>query len=154
MSIFRPAVLGACFACLMLAGNTLAQDESSIVGVWVNGDGDGWIELEIVGSELIGRILGSPADPLNRNPSRLDIQNPEESLRDRPLRGLTILSGFRYEGDGRWDGGRVYDPNSGNTYKGTITVVDDVTLKLRGFIGISLFGRTEVWVRRVENKSM
>ncbi len=151
MSLFRPAVLVACFACLILTGNTLAQDASSIEGVWVNGDGDGWIELEIVGPELIGRILGSPADPLNRNPSRLDTQNPEESLRDRPLRGLTILSGFRYEGDGRWDGGRVYDPNSGNTYQGTITVVDNVTLKLRGFIGISLFGRTEVWVRRADN---
>jgi uncharacterized protein (DUF2147 family) len=151
MSLFRLAVAVACFACLVLAANTLAQDESSIEGVWVNGDGDGWIELEIVGSELIGRILGSPADPFNRNPSRLDNQNPQESLRDRPLRGLTILSGFRNEGDGRWGGGRVYDPNSGNTYKGTITVVDDVTLKLRGFIGISLFGRTEVWVRRGEN---
>ena len=57
------------------------------------------------------------------------------------------LSGFRYDVDGRWVDGRIYDPNSGNTYKGTIQQVDANTLKLRGYIGISLFGRTEKWTR-------
>jgi uncharacterized protein (DUF2147 family) len=50
--------------------------------------------------------------------------------------------------DGQWTGGRVYDPNSGNTYRGTITLIDADTLKLRGYVGITLFGRTEIWKRR------
>ena len=47
----------------------------------------------------------------------------------------------------RWAGGMIYDPNSGNTYKGTMRLVDRNTLKLRGYIGISLFGRSDTWTR-------
>ena len=57
------------------------------------------------------------------------------------------MSGFTYQADGRWVGGRIYDPNSGKTYKGTIRQVDGNTLKFRGYVGISLFGRTETWKR-------
>jgi len=133
---------------LVLAPLSRGDDVSPVDGIWVNGDGDGWIELSVIAGELRGRIIGSPDDPQNARPSRLDEKNPDESERRRPLRGLTILSGFRSAGGGRWAGGRVYDPNSGNTYRGTITLVDADTLRLRGYIGISLFGRTEVWRRR------
>lgn len=136
------------FVIGMLMECSFAQDELAIVGVWLNADGDGWIKLDLVNSELRGRILGSPEDPDNKKPSRLDSENPNEELRNRELRGLTILSGFHYEGEGRWAAGRVYDPNSGNTYRGTLTLIDKDTLTLRGFIGISLFGRTETWTRR------
>ena len=139
-----------CFAIGLLTEGLNAQDELVIQGTWLNGDHSGWIELIVAGSELRGRIVGSPDDPQNKKPSRLDLENPNEELRSRELRGLAILSGFHYEGDGRWAGGRVYDPNSGNTYKGTITLVDNNTLKLRGFVGISLFGRTETWTRRTK----
>jgi uncharacterized protein (DUF2147 family) len=119
-----------------------------IEGVWINGDGDGWIELYIENEELKGRIIGSPEDPENRNPSRLDTENPDPALRDRELRGLVILTGFHYDGNGEWKEGRIYDPNSGNTYRGTIRMENPDRLKLRGYIGISLFGRTETWKRR------
>ena len=104
-SIALPAILAAlwCFAAL-------AQDESSVEGIWINADGDGWIELRIVAGNLQGRIIGSPNDPDNSDPSRLDIENPDPALRARPLRGLLILEGVSLEGVGRWTGGRVYDP--------------------------------------------
>jgi len=148
MSTVAARRLMLCFAIGLLTEGLLAQDELVIQGTWLNGDHTGWIELIVVESELRGRIVGSPDDPHNKKPSRLDIENPKVELRSRELRGLTILSGFHYESDGSWVDGRVYDPNSGNTYKGTITLVDNDTLKLRGFIGISLFGRTETWTRR------
>jgi len=135
-------------AVLALIGSSTAVAQSEIEGVWINGDGDGWIELQINNGVLEGKIVGSPDDPENRKPSRLDVENPDKALRSRAVRGLTMISGFRADGAGRWTGGRVYDPNSGNTYRGTITVIDIDTLKLRGFIGISLFGRTEFWRRR------
>jgi len=151
MSTVAARRLMLCFAIGLLTEGLLAQDELVIQGTWLNGDHTGWIELIVVESELRGRIVGSPDDPHNKKPSRLDIENPKVELRSRELRGLTILSGFHYESDGSWVDGRVYDPNSGNTYKGTITLVDNDTLKLRGFIGISLFGRTETWTRRTKN---
>ena len=57
----------------------------------------------------------------------------------------TWLSG---DGDGAWSGGFIYDPNSGKTYRGKIKLTDPDTLRLRGYIGISLLGRTEVWKRQ------
>lgn len=126
----------------------VADDTTDILGVWINGDGDGWIELTIDDGELQGRIIGSPDDPNGQAPSRLDTENPDPALRQRELRGLVILTGFRFAGDREWKDGRIYDPNSGNTYKGTIRQVGANELTLRGYVGISLFGRTESWHRR------
>jgi len=145
-------IIGCVLSCVLVltATGVIADDRTAVEGTWLNGAGDGWIELRIDGEELRGHISGSPDDPLNQKPSRLDASNPDESLRNRELRGLVILSGFRYEDSGRWSGGRIYDPNSGNTYRGTITLTDRNTLKLRGYIGVSLFGRTETWRRKAE----
>lgn len=134
-------------AGLLILNMPLDASAADIEGTWLNGQGDGLIELRIVGAVLEGRIVGSPDDPHNLKPSRLDELNPDPALRSRPLRGLTILTGFVRDGDGTWHNGRIYDPNSGKTYRGTITAVDTNTLKLRGFIGISLFGRTDTWRR-------
>jgi uncharacterized protein (DUF2147 family) len=147
----RLSRLGVIALLGLMAGPVGADHHSVVEGVWVNGDGDGWIELAIRDDELTGTIVGSPDDPEHRNPSRLDTENPDPALRSRPVRGLVIMTGFRYEGDGEWTGGRIYDPNSGNTYKGTIRVQDADTLKLRGYVGISLLGRTDTWTRRPES---
>lgn len=133
--------------CLLATAAALGADPALVEGTWLNGDGDGWIELAIEDDQLVGRIAGSPDDPEGRRPARQDVRNPDPALRSRRLLGLVILSGFRRDGD-RWTGGRIYDPNSGNTYRGTITVVDRDTLSLRGYVGISLFGRSENWKRR------
>jgi uncharacterized protein (DUF2147 family) len=131
---------------LVLLPLAAASEMSSIEGRWLSGDGDGWIEIALEGDGLVGRIAGSPNDQPGDAP-RYDDLNPDPTLRSRPLKGLTVMSGFRYDSNGRWVNGRIYDPNSGKTYKGTIEQLDANTLKLRGYVGISLFGRTEIWVR-------
>ena len=131
---------------LVLVPLVVASASQGIEGRWLSGDGDGWIEITLEGDSLVGRIAGSPNDQPGDAP-RYDELNPDPTLRGRPLKGLMIMSGFRYDTDGRWVDGRIYDPNSGNTYKGTIKQVDANTLKLRGYVGISLFGRTETWIR-------
>jgi uncharacterized protein (DUF2147 family) len=79
-------------------------------------------------------------------PDRIDARNPESSLRNRPLCGLDVGSGFRKVDETHLDNGHVYDPKNGHTYSGTIVAKGD-DLNLRGYIGISLLGRTEVWHR-------
>ena len=119
---------------------------SDVEGRWLSGDGDGWIKIELVGDSLIGKIAGSPNDRPEDQP-RFDELNPDPALRERPLLGMTIMSGFSFDGDDRWTGGTIYDPNSGKTYKATIRQVNANKLKLRGYVGISLFGRTDTWTR-------
>jgi uncharacterized protein (DUF2147 family) len=63
-----------------------------------------------------------------------------------------MMGGFTWSKSGgtTWDGGWIYDPDSGTTYDGKITIVDQNTVKLRGFIGISLLGKTLVLRRQAE----
>ncbi|MBU3715157.1 MAG: DUF2147 domain-containing protein, partial [Ferruginibacter sp.] len=80
---------------------------------------------------------------------KLDKNHPDEKVRNRPIIGLTNTWGFVYKGDNVWDDGLIYDPKNGNTYDCTITLKNQNTLEVRGYIGISLIGRTDVWTRQV-----
>jgi uncharacterized protein (DUF2147 family) len=134
----------------MMLSTASAADLPPIEGTWLSGDGDGWIEVTLDGDGLSGVIKGSPNENDDR-PDR-DEKNPDPSLRERPLTGLELFAGFSYDGDGRWEGGTIYDPNSGKTYRCIITWVDRNTLKVRGYIGVPMLGRTETW-KRVADRS-
>ena len=137
-------ILRAGLAMLILSGSAWA-DRAAVEGRWLTQEKDGWIRVELVGDSLVGRIAGAP--PGSPSERELDDRNPDPALRTRKLDGLTIMTGFEYDGDGRWKNGRVYDPNTGKTYRCTLTLIDQDTLEIRGFIGIALFGRTATWTR-------
>lgn len=141
-AIGRTLVIAGLFGMLSVA---LADGVPPIDGTWLSGDGDGWIEITRVGDGLSGVIKGSP-NASDERPD-LDEKNPDPALRDRPLTGLQLFSGFSYAGDGRWTGGSIYDPNSGKTYRCIVTWVDANTLKVRGYVGVPMLGRTETWSR-------
>ena len=65
---------------------------------------------------------------------------------NKPIEGMNILTGLSKDGD-EWNGGKILDPENGKTYKCYITLEDKNKLKLRGYIGFSLIGRTEYWYR-------
>ena len=66
--------------------------------------------------------------------------------KNKPILGLNILDGLKENGD-EWSGGKILDPKNGKYYKCYIKLTEKNTLKLRGYIGISLLGRTEYWYR-------
>ncbi len=128
-----------------------AQTESdAIVGVWKNGEGTGMIKIIRNGEKYQGKIvwLKEPNDPETGKP-KLDKNHPDEKVRSRPLLGLTNTWGFVYKGENIWEEGSIYDPKNGNTYNCTMKLKDKNTLDVRGYIGISLIGRTDVWTRQV-----
>ena len=77
---------------------------------------------------------------------RRDIHNPDRGLRQRPLVGLTIATELNYH-EGRWQGGRIYDPGTGNSYRCQMELSGGGFLQVRGFMGIALLGRTLYWQR-------
>ena len=83
-------------------------------------------------------------------PAQVDSHNPDPALRSRALCGLQIGSHFHLADPNHADGGALYDPRSGKTYTGAMTSVGD-KLKLRGYVGIKLFGRSETWTRAAPN---
>ena len=146
MVSMRGFLLTCCFLAGLLHGEPVMASPTDFTGTWLSGDGDGLIEIQVDGTAIAARILGSPKS--DRDRPETDTLNPDPTLRDRPLIGLNIFSGFTYDGDGKWSGGFIYDPNSGKTYRGKLRLVDTNTIEVRGFIGISLIGRSETWTRQ------
>lgn len=81
-----------------------------------------------------------------------DRKNPDAAKRATPLLGLQILQGFTYAGESRWENGTVYDPESGKTYKCKMWLDGNDKLKVKGYVGVSVLGRTTLWTR-AEDKS-
>ena len=98
------------------------------------------IEVVSCGERVCARLIG-----ISRSaPSQVDGLNPNAALRNRPLCGLEIGSGFKPVDAGRAEDGKLYDPKSGKTYSGSIQRDGD-KLALRGYVGLKVFGRTEIW---------
>lgn len=124
---------------------------SQIVGVWLTEDEDAKVEIFKDDGRYYGKIIWSEKVESGEE-SRFDENNPEEELREREIIGLQILTGFEKTGKNEWENGKIYDPESGNTYSCVIKLnPKNQTLKVRGYMGFSLIGRTTVWKRFVEN---
>ena len=120
----------------------------SPVGLWKTEDAE--IEIFEVDGKLSGKIAALNKQYTSDGIEKTDIFNPDPAKRSRPLIGLIFMSGFTPEGSGRWDHGTIYDPKTGNTYASFIDYNGGDTLKLRGYIGISLIGRTAVLTKAKE----
>jgi len=130
----------------VLSVQVFAQKKDDILGKWLNSSGEGQIEIFKRGDKFFGKLswIKEPNDAAGK--SKKDEKNPTESLRSRPILGLEILKNFIFD-DGKWIDGTIYDPNSGKTYSCKLTLKDANQLSVRGFIGVSLIGRTEVFKR-------
>jgi uncharacterized protein (DUF2147 family) len=113
------------------------------IGRWMTPSKHGVVEIATCGASICGRLVDS--DHIRTNPALADSKNKNPALRNRQLKGLTILQGFA-RGENGWDGGSIYNPDDGGTYKATITIADPDTLKLKGCIVWPLC-KTQVWKR-------
>jgi uncharacterized protein (DUF2147 family) len=121
-------------------------DADVILGTWYNGEKDAKIEVYKCNDQFCGKIIWLK-NPIEDGHPKLDKHNPDEMLQKRGLMGLNILSGFSYTGDSTWEDGDIYNPRDGKTYSCYLKLLDDGSLKVRGFIGISLIGKTQYWTR-------
>jgi uncharacterized protein (DUF2147 family) len=119
----------------------------AIIGVWETGTGKARINITKSGNYFYGRIVWLKEPKNEEGKPKVDKNNPDETKRTTPLLGMKILSGFEFKGDNLWDDGTIYDAESGSTYNCKINLEDANTMNIRGFIGISAFGRTDVWKR-------
>jgi uncharacterized protein (DUF2147 family) len=123
-----------------------AQKADAIIGKWLNPSGEGQVEIYKKGDKYFGKLawIKVPNDASGK--PKTDVKNPDEALRTRPELGLELLKDFTFNGEDVYEGGTIYDPKSGKTYSCKMTI-NGKKLKIRGYVGISLFGRTEEWTR-------
>jgi len=130
------------FVAVAFAAIASDDKQPRILGNWLTESKDGIIQISAAVSGVYeGRIVGG------NHPGRLDEKNPDSTLRGKTLRGAVILRNLRYDGDGKWSGGTIYEPDSGRTYKCLVELVAPDRLKVRGFIGFSLLGKSQLWTR-------
>ncbi len=122
-----------------------SQSADAIVGKWLNKDKDAHIQIYKKGNNYYGKLVWLK-NPTADGKAKTDTKNPDANLKSRPILGLEILNDFNYD-DGVWEDGSIYDPKSGKTYSCKLTLNGNDKLNVRGYIGISLIGRTEVWTR-------
>jgi uncharacterized protein (DUF2147 family) len=121
-----------------------AQNDK-IEGFWFNDKKDAKIQIfKARDGKFYGKIVWLK-DPLKNGKPKTDEKNPKADLKSKPLVELVILRGFEVDGD-TYDDGTIYDPENGKTYDCKMTYKGK-TLAIRGYIGISLFGRTTTWER-------
>lgn len=133
-----------------ILSNSLSAQTTSrgdeIIGVWLSEEKDGKIEIYKQGNRYFGKLIwGKEMYEADGITSKKDVNNTDEKLQKRNLKDLILLTDFVFEGDS-WSGGKIYDPKSGKTYSCNMKL-NGTVLDIRGYVGISLFGRTSQWTR-------
>lgn len=150
------------FAASSVNDGTLNEDQDLILGNWKPSNGrsvvsiyKGKAENGEDPSKYYGKIVWLKEPNDEKGNPRTDINNSDDELRKRPIKGLVIIKDMEFEEvDGKmvtWEGGTIYDPNNGSEYsfEAEIDKKNKNAMDGRGFIGLSLFGRTDTWTRLV-----
>ncbi len=140
------------FIGLLFSFSAFAQDHSTAAGLWQTYDGGkpggkptGMVEIYEENNVWYGKIAGN-SDPEEAKKVSYCTKCPDE-FKDKPFDGLRFMWGFT-RNENNYTGGHILDPNTGNIYNASMNLVDDgKTLKMRGYLGISIFGQTETWTR-------
>jgi uncharacterized protein (DUF2147 family) len=144
-------ILFVCLVTIMLlplaAFAQKAAPGDAILGKWFNAEKDAKIEIYKSDGKYFGKIVWLKFPNDEKGKPKTDIENPDPKLQNRPKMGLVILTGLNYKSDNSYEKGRIYDPKSGKTYSCQTEIIDKGKMKLRGYIGVSLIGRTSEWVR-------
>jgi uncharacterized protein (DUF2147 family) len=130
------------FLLVGMANTSQAQSKADvIIGEWINEKKDAKFQIFKQDDKYFGKIIWGTGD------QKKDTKNPDTKLRNREVIGIIMLRDFVFDGDDTWEKGTIYDPREGKTYSCKITQKGKNQINVRGFVGISMFGRTEIWTR-------
>jgi uncharacterized protein (DUF2147 family) len=123
------------------ASGTVTPPPTGIFGDWKSTAGS-IVRVEHCGAQVCLALV----QLIHTNDITTDVHNPDPALRTRPLCDLHIGTGFTLVDSDHAIGGTLYDPKTGKTYRGSLAA-DGGRLRLRGYIGIPLFGESQTWTR-------
>ena len=126
---------------------TLLSAQHSVIGKWKTIDDETGKAIAIIEIfEKSDKIYGKVLEILNAKDRNRTCEKCLANDKGKPILGLTVIKGLKKDGN-EYNNGKILDPKSGKIYKCYINLEDNDKLKVRGFIGISLFGRTQYWHR-------
>lgn len=130
---------------LLLSFGAFAQlPADKIVGTWTSVDSDVELKFELFKSngKYYGKLLwASNMFEADGKTPKKDFNNPDEKLRNRSRQGIINITNLTYDA-GEYDGGKLYNPSDGRSYSLSATLKNENELNFRGYMGISLLGKT------------
>ena len=135
MKNFKLSLLALIIYSLFSFKNVPTDESEKIVGVWFTENNSSKIQIYKSDNQYFGKIIW------------LAPKHEKEDLKAPLSIGYQIFRKFNYEGKNLWSGGQVSDPRSGMTVSGKMTLKDDKTLSVRGYLGAPMFGKTVVLKR-------
>jgi uncharacterized protein (DUF2147 family) len=141
----RTAFIIAIAAAWLAAPPAHAQGATDPTGVWQTQAGDARVKVSKCGGGICGVIVGlkEPIDPATGKP-QVDDKNPNPGLKKRPMIGLSLFSGMKPSGPGKWSG-QIYNADDGSSYASNVSVAGPNALKVEGCVGALCGG--ENWTR-------
>ena len=140
--------------CLMVvvmivfaSAGTYAGSPDAIIGDWYTAGETSVVQVYKCGDLYCGKMTWLKNPKNEEGADKVDLKNPDEKLKGRKILGLEILNGFKYKDEQNWEGGKIYDPKNGKTYSCKMKMEGN-ELKVRGYVGFSLLGRTTVWTKK------
>jgi len=124
-----------------------AGEADAIIGQWFTDGKESRVKIYKCEDAYCGKIVWLKEPKNEDGTDKVDAENPDESKRDNEIIGLNIARYFKYKGENKWADGNIYDPKNGKTYSCKMNLEGD-KLSVRGYVGISLLGRTTVWTRK------
>lgn len=146
------ALAGAVIALSQPAAAMSVQSDDPAMGLWLTENKRAIVEIAPCPEGVCGRTvwIAEPNDA-DGHP-KLDVNNPDAGLRNKALCGVALIGGFGQKGRGDWDGGWIYNPKDGERYSAQLTAVSVDELKVRGFVGLPLFGKSQIWSRVTDDR--
>jgi uncharacterized protein (DUF2147 family) len=132
---------------LLLFSMATLWSQNKVVGKWKTIDDETGQEKSIIEIyEKDGKVYGKVLEILDVEHKKSVCSNCSGTDKNKPILGMTVIKGLSKDGD-EYNSGKILDPKNGKLYKCYITLENKDKLKVRGYIGISLFGRTQYWYR-------
>lgn len=116
-------------------------------GYWLTENRKAIVRIEPCGTDTCGRMVWVENAIDDSGQLKRDVKNTDVAKRQRPICGLELVGGLMKADEGTWQDGWLYNPRDGATYSAEIRAVSQSELEVRGYLGVSMLGKSQVWTR-------
>ena len=118
-----------------------------ITGIWFTPENQSKVKIYKKNGKYYGKLVWVEKTHDKNGKLLTDVKNPDEKLRNRPYTGMEFMYHFEFNGNDKWENGKIYNAQDGRTYSAYLQLIDKNTLKVRGYIGVEWIGGNSIWKR-------
>ncbi len=141
-----------CLAALTSVAAALPAHASDVSGFWLTESRNAIVQISPCGASVCGSVVWLAEPTFADGTPKFDGNNPDPALQTRPICGLPMIGDFTRAADGEWTDGFIYDPEGGDLYKSKMRLTQEGNLYVRGYVGIPLLGKSQIWTREAGNR--